>query len=208
MAEEIHGIQGAGIFNYASYMKGVQASLINVAGSMYGLQFGLINVSREIHGMPIGLINISRNGVVDAGTWYEYSDAYRLYLSFQSGTNYLYTLFYWGNSVDGFFQKPDNMAWGMHIGSRIPLGFLEFDIDAGLKQSYRDTQSYDSDEFTAVPSARAIVAIKGIGIYWGVTIDFSYPGHKASSLYSGKYFDIGSGGDSRGYYKYVFGIRI
>ncbi|MBF9018863.1 MULTISPECIES: LA_2272 family surface repeat-containing protein [unclassified Oceanispirochaeta] len=208
MAEEIHGIQGAGIFNYASYMKGVQASLVNVAGSMYGLQIGLINISREIHGMPIGLINISRNGVVDVGTWYEYSDAYRLYLSFQSGTNFLFTLFYWGNSVDGFFKKPDNMAWGMHIGSRIPLGFLEFDIDAGLKQSYKDTQRYDTGDFTAVPSTRAIVAIKRIGIYWGVTMDFSYPGHNDSSLYSGKSFDIGSSGDSKGYYKYVFGIRI
>ncbi|MDC7232600.1 MAG: caspase family protein [Spirochaetales bacterium] len=209
MADEIHGVQVSGIFNHASYMKGVQGSLVNVAGSMYGLQIGLINVSREIHGMPIGLVNISRNGIVDVGTWYEYSDDYRLYMSFQSGTNYLYTLFYWGNSTNGFFEKPDNMAWGMHIGSRIPLGFLEFDLDAGIKQSYKDMQTYsNSDECFVVPSARALVALKRIGIFWGVTMDFSYPGHPGSSLFTGDSFKVGSDSESRAYYNYVFGIRI
>ena len=206
VAGEIHGIQGAGLFNSAGYMKGVQASLINRAVSMHGLQVGLINVSREIRGVPVGLINISRNGIVDFGGWYEYSDDNRIFLSFQSGTRWLYTMFYWGNTIDGFFSSPDNMAWGVSLGTRIPLGFLEFDLDAGFRQSYRDQIDYNS--FTAIPSARAIVALKGIGLFWGVTMDFEIPGIRASSLHTGPSTDFGSGGDVKGYYNYIFGIRL
>ncbi|MDC7239458.1 MAG: caspase family protein, partial [Spirochaetales bacterium] len=206
IAGELHGVQAAGLFNHSRYMKGVQAAPLNIAGTMNGLQVGLINVAKEMRGVPVGLINISRNGVVDFGGWYEYSDDYRMYLSFQSGTNHLYTMFYWGNTFSGYFENPDNMAWGVHIGSRIPFGFLEFDIDAGFKQSYRDLK--DSSSFTAVPSARAIVAMKGIGIFWGATMDFKVPGWNDSSLHTGPSVDFGSGGEVLGFYNFIFGIRI
>lgn len=208
IAKEINGIQAAGIFNSASYIQGIQASMVNTADTVKGVQLGLINVSKEMHGLPIGLINISRNGIVDTGVWYEYSDSNRIYISFQSGTRYLYTLFYWGNTIQEYFQNVENMAWGVHMGSRIPLGFLEIDIDAGIKQSYQDQKRDGFDRFSGVPSARAVVALKGLGIYWGVTMDIKHPYQTESNLFEGASFTMGRNNEVEAYYRYVFGIRL
>jgi len=207
IAGELQGIQGAGLFNYASYMKGVQASVVNVAGTAHGIQIGVVNVTREMYGLPIGLINISRNGVVDIGAWYEYSEDHRLYLSFQSGTRSLYTLFYWGNTRDNYFSDPENSAWGMHLGTRIPFGILDLELDAGMKQSYQDSITY-KNSFSAVPSARALVSLRGLGLFWGVTMDLQYPGQHESSLMTGECWDFGEKGNYAGYYRYVFGLRM
>jgi len=207
IAGELRGIQGAGIFNYASYMQGLQISLVNVAGTAHGVQVGLVNVTREMYGLPIGLINLSRNGVVDVGAWYEYGEDHRLYLSFQSGTRRLYTLFYWGNTTDNYFRDPVNSAWGLHLGTRTSLLFLDLEVDAGFKQSYKDMEN-NKNTFNAVPSARALVSIPGFGLYWGVTMDLQYPGHHDSSLFTGSNWDFGSKGDFIGYFHYVLGFRI
>jgi hypothetical protein len=207
IAGELKGIQGAGLFNFASYMQGLQVSVVNRAEIAHGVQIGLVNVSREMYGLPVGLINLSRNGIVDIGAWYEYSDDYRLFLSFESGTRSLYTLFYWGNTMDGYFENPENMAWGIHLGTRIPFGILDIELDGGIKQSYKDLIA-DSSTFNSVPSARALVSLKGLGIFWGVTMDLQIPGQSESSLFTGKTFDFGSEGGFTGHYKFVFGIRI
>ncbi|MDA3958091.1 caspase family protein [Oceanispirochaeta sp.] len=207
IAGEINGVQAAGVFNYSSYMQGLQASVVNVAGTSMGTQVGIVNVAREMHGLPIGLVNISRNGIVDAGVWYEYSDDYRIYTSFQSGTRALYTLFYFGNTKEAYLEDPENMVWGIHLGTRVPFGPLDIELDGGLKQSYQDSQRY-KNSYSSVPSARALVALKGLGIYWGVTMDFQYPGQLESSLFTGDCVDFGSNGSFKGYYRYVFGIRI
>ncbi len=205
-AGELKGMQAAGIYNYSSYIEGAQISTINIAGTMRGLQIGLLNISREVYGLPIGLVNLSRNGIVDLGVWYEYQEDTRLYTAFQSGTNYFYTLYYFGNSIKDFNENPEDMVWGFHIGSRIDLGAFFVDLDGGMKQSYRDLKA--NPDFSAVPSARAIAGLKGLGLFWGVTLDFSYPDAPPSSLYSGSWFDLGGNRDFRTYYRYVFGIKI
>ena len=206
IAGELKGIQTAGIFNTSSYLEGVQISLVNLCGTMRGLQLGLVNISREVHGLPVGLINLSRNGIVDVGFWFEYQEDYRLYSSFQSGTNYFYTLYYFGNSTKDYFQDPENMVWGFHIGSRLELGPLAVDLDAGAKQSYRDIK--DSGGFQTIPSARALIALKGIGIFWGITMNLAYPEAPDSSLYEGQSFLLFGRDDYRAYYNYILGIRF
>ena len=204
IAGELKGIQVAGLFNFGSYMHGIQASVLNVAGTMRGLQIGLLNINREVYGLPVGFINLSRNGIVDTGLWYEYQDDHRVYTSFQSGTNYFYTLYYFGNKQKDYLENQDDMVWGFHMGSRISFGPFEIDLDGGAKQSYKDLKD---DNNISVPSARAIVALKGLGLFWGVTMDIQYPG-ATSSLYTGEKFNILGNKDYQAYYRYVFGFRI
>ncbi len=98
------------------------------------------------------------------------------------------------------------MAWGIHLGSRLTLGFLALDLDAGIKQSYQDLQ--ENDPCYGVPSARATLGFKDFGFYWGVSSDFSFPGYRDSSLYTGPFCDFGSDGRIKGYYRYIIGFRI
>ena len=205
-AGELKGLQAAGIYNYSSYIEGAQISPLNIAGTMRGLQIGILNISREVYGFPIGFVSLSRNGIVDLGFWYEYQESNRIYTAFQSGTNYFYTLYYFGNSARGYNQDPENMVWGFHIGSRLDLGFFFVDLDGGMKQSYQDV--HETGEFRAVPSARAIAGLKGLGLFWGVTMDFTYPEAPVSFLYEGKSFNLAGSRDFKSYYRYVFGIKF
>jgi len=206
IAGELKGVQAGGIFNYSSYVEGAQMSLLNVAGTVKGVQIGLLNISREIYGVPIGFINLSRNGIVDLSTWYEYSGSYRLYTGFQSGSKYFYTLYYVGNSTSDFFTAADNLVWGFHIGGRLTLGFLEVDLDGGIKQSHRDMMN--NEYCPVVPSFRGLVALKGLGLFWGVTMDLEYPGAAPSSLYTGDWFALNGDQSWRSYYRFIVGFRI
>ena len=204
IAGELKGIQASGLFNYGSYMHGVQVSTLNMAGTMRGLQVGFLNINREVYGLPVGFINLSRNGIVDTGVWYEYQEDHRVYTSFQSGTNYFYTLYYFGNKRKDYLDNQEDMVWGFHLGSRISFGPFDIDLDAGSKQSYLDISE---GRGVPIPSARAIIALKGFGLFWGVTMDIQYPG-AASSLYTGEKFNILGNKDYPAYYRYVFGFRI
>ncbi len=204
IAGELKGIQAASLFNYGSYMHGLQASLLNVTGTMRGLQIGLLNINREVYGLPIGFVSLSRNGIVDTGVWYEYEDDHRVYTSFQSGTNYFYTLYYFGNKQKDYLESQEDMVWGFHLGSRISFGPFDIDLDGGAKQCYKDLSE---DHNFSVPSARVIIALKGFGLFWGVTMDIQYPG-ATSALYTGEKFSFLGNRDYPAYYRYVFGFRI
>jgi hypothetical protein len=204
IAGELNGMQIAGVFNQSSYMHGMQLSLLNIAGTMRGVQLGLVNISREAYGLPIGLINLSRNGIVDTGVWYEYSDDNRLYTSFQSGTNYFYTLYYFGNKAGQFFEDSEKMVWGFHVGNRFEFSIFEVDLDGGLKQAYKDI----SDESYPVPSVRALIALKGLGAFWGITADLQFPKSPDSRLYTGDSVNLFGIEGINAYYRYIFGIRL
>ena len=204
-AGELKGFQASGIYNYSSYIEGTQVSVLNVAGTMRGLQIGVLNISREIYGLPLGLINLSRNGIVDMGFWFEYQEDKRIYTAFQSGTNYFYTLYYYGNTSGNYTEDTENMVWGFHIGSRLDLGPFFVDLDGGMKQSYTDV--VELKNYTSVPSARALIGLDGIGLFWGVTMDFTYPHASESSMYTGKSFNLFSE-DFKAYYHYVVGIKF
>jgi hypothetical protein len=207
IAGEMKGVQGAGIFNYTSYIEGAQASLVNIAGTVNGLQVGLVNISRELDGVAIGLINLSRNGIVDGGLWYEYSGQERVYAFFQSGNEHFYTLFFVGNSTDNLLNSSENLVWGGHIGSRMNWGPFEIDLDFGTKASFADIQAgYDRSGF--IPSGRAVVALQGLGLFWGVNGVLKSPMRSESSLFTGESWDFDEKGEYKFYKNFLVGVRF
>jgi hypothetical protein len=185
IAGELEGAQIAGLYNSTDYINGLQLGLINRAGTMKGLQLGVVNISNEMNGAALGLVNLSKNGIVDGGFWFEADDVARLYTFFQSGTPRFYTLYFMGNEMDHYLRSTDELVLGAHLGSRLSLGNFNFDIDGGLRTSYRDLEEYGDEELAFLPSFRAVCALEGLGFFCGVSAVSSYPGA----------FDYSLGGD-------------
>ena len=208
IAGEMEGAQIAGVFNSTDYLDGAQISLFNRAGSMNGFQLGLVNVARELDGVAVGLINLSRNGIVDVGAWYEYSGDKNFYTFFQSGCPYFYTLYFVGNDFNNYFEATDDLVCGAHIGSRLSLGPFNIDIDGGIRSSHRDREAYGDSQCFVVPSGRAVAALKGLGIFWGVSFVTTYPGAPESSLYGGDSFLFMGDEDYEVFPDFIVGLRF
>ncbi|MDC7224683.1 MAG: caspase family protein [Spirochaetales bacterium] len=209
IAGEIEGVQIASTFNSTEYLDGFQLGVVNRAKTMNGVQLGIVNVSREMDGVAIGLINLSRNGIVDTGAWYERGEENHFYTFFQSGNRYFYTLYYVGNSGEEFLTSTDDLTWGMHVGSRLTLGPLELDLDGGVKTSYPDqVDQIENDSVIFVPSARAVVALKGLGFFGGFSMVMSYPGAGDSTLYEGKGINLMGIEDLTIYPHMILGYRF
>lgn len=207
IAGELRGFQAAGLFNKTNYLEGTQVAVVNRAKTMNGLQLGLINSARELDGVAIGLLNFSRNGIVDSGVWYEYEGDKRLYSYFQSGNNKFYTLFFAGNNPDLYFEDWSDMVWGAHMGSRLEIGPFLADVDVGVRTSLKDFWS-NPETHWGVPSGRAVVSLKGLGLFWGISAVLQYPDGPSSSLYSGPYTQLGEEEGLGAYYNYIVGLRI
>ncbi|MBN2625198.1 MAG: caspase family protein [Spirochaetales bacterium] len=205
IAGEFEGVQAAGIFNASDYLNGMQLSLVNWAGTMNGLQVGLVNVSREMDGLALGLVNLSRNGIVEMGAWYEYDGSGKFYPYFQSGSRYFYTLYFVGNKFPD--HSLDDFVYGAHAGFRLGLGPFNLDIEGGVRQDLGDRGDQEWTS-TVVPSGRAVIALKGLGLYWGVSAVLEYPDGPSSVLYDGSYNELFGEKGLNLYPDFIAGIRL
>ncbi len=205
IAGELEGFQAAGLFNSTDYLDGMQISLVNKAGTVDGFQLGLVNIAREMDGLAVGLINISRNGIVDLGAWYDSGDG-KMYTFFQSGSPYFYTLYFIGNEFPDHSER--ETVWGAHAGCRLGLGPLEIDLDGGFRSAWQDVMDSGADTPYLLPSGRAVIAFKGLGLFCGFSAVMSFPGSYESTLYDGDSFALFGNEDYHIYPDFIIGLRI
>lgn len=197
IADRMDGFQGAGIFNIADEMQGVQiAGVLNVAGKAKGTMIGLINVADELDGVAIGLVNILGNGIHDIAVDYQF-DSGRSYVTYRSGTPFLYAAFSAGQNWNDFLRNTRGLTLGTAIGHRVRFLFLTADLELGvetpvdplaLDRIYRELVSinlrnFDPRRFAALAASfetfgtlRASFGFgnrKGFGPYLGIKADFA-----------------------------------
>lgn len=149
MAEHVFGVQAAGVFNMANRVEGVMAAgvfniagdveglmtagIFNIAGNVEGVMLGWINVADSVDGATIGLLNFVENGVGDLSAEYQLETGLA-YLVWRGGSPSFYTSFYAGADGEALLDgRLVNPSFGLGIGSRTTLAFLELDTELCLE---------------------------------------------------------------------------
>lgn len=141
VSEDFRGLQAAGVINVAESVDGAQiGGVINVAESGKNFQLGVINIVAGDSGdsTPLGLINFYEDGIFDISCWMDSSD--RIYQSFKSGSNNLYTEFYTG-SMDWDFTTVEDRVIGTALGFR--KGERNLHIDSTVGAMFMFDQGYN-----------------------------------------------------------------
>jgi len=118
---EINGAQIGFINTAINEMKGAQAGFINTARKgIKGTQIGFFNYAESIEGIPIGFMSIVKNGGYKA-VEYSFSEFHTYNIGFKTGIDKLYTAFFAAYNQTEEFEL-DNLAFGVGIGSILPIG--------------------------------------------------------------------------------------
>lgn len=151
--DNVEGVQISGLLNMAGSLQGAQISclgnitrgdvdglqispLFNYAkGNVNGMQIGLVNIGNDIKGLPVGLINLYKEGITTIGFWQEIDGGDQVYYSIMTGTNWLYSHFFFGGSKADFWDQPESSAFGAGLGLRTPL-FAGFSLDTDFNLKF------------------------------------------------------------------------
>ena len=144
----INGIQVAGIFNTADELRGLQtAGIVNINHGGSGAMVGLINISdAEESIVPFGLVNIMKNGILHPSIFID--DMLFTNIGFRSGTKHFYSLVSTGVGGDYFYNRAEDTyfstRWGFGFEIPIHKAFINIDITSG--NIYNLTKDYDGDD--------------------------------------------------------------
>lgn len=139
-ADDVFGLQFAGIVNSSRTLSGVQVGLVNVSGDVAGAQVGLINIGSTVRGTQLGLLNFAtRMKGVPLGlasfeegapfhleTWA--SDIQLLNVGVKFGGKSTYTTLLAGMGPDARLQR---YSLGLGFGGHLSLGryfWMEMDM--------------------------------------------------------------------------------
>lgn len=136
---EVRGLQTALFLNLADLAVGAQLGAVNHSDSLVGAQLGLVNIAGEVRGTQLGLINIARRVTgaqlglfswVDDGIHHlevGASSDHALTVGWRIGNRYLHTAV----TLDALAWTGDECRLTLAVGTRIPAGPLDLDIDLG-----------------------------------------------------------------------------
>ncbi|MCX7025180.1 MAG: hypothetical protein NT080_11260 [Spirochaetes bacterium] len=135
IAENVQGFQVAGVLNAAGKTDGIQVSgVVNIAETNSGAMIGLVNVAERADGLVLGLVNVVGNGIYSGIAWYEF-DSRMCYGGIQTGTPFLYGVYYAGALRDDLFERAESFVAGMAIGHRFGDRGSYIDLDVGCESN-------------------------------------------------------------------------
>lgn len=159
VANDVSGLQAAGILNLAGRLSGLQVALVNVAGDVDGVQVGLVNIARkvrggtvgvvtvadDIDGVPLAPIAVTKSGGVHPELWAASSGLANAGIRFS--TRSTYTVFF------GAYHRAfdlDFYGGGLAIGGRVQLGAgFHADVDLGGTYLIAPKNSFDSAQLSS-----------------------------------------------------------
>jgi hypothetical protein len=209
---DVRGIQLAGVFNYATSLRGVQVGVanaasemaglqvgvVNVGGAARGLQVGVVNVASSLAGLPLGLVNVIGDGLLLVSVGWD--DKGYATLEFASGKG-LYTVLAAGALLSpqaGAVAVSTMVGMGVHL----PIGPFYVEAEVGARNAFGvpPTGSFVLTDLVPFPSARAragILFFNSVGAYVGYAVDGypGFPGEPANTLaHTGRVLSVNVGG--------------
>ena len=181
-ADEVKGIQSAGVLCWAERLDGCQIGIFNVAGSGNGCQIGVFNFSDDPEIRSVGLFNFHRDSRMEVLLFAD--SAYGAGAAFLCGLGSFYSCYSAG--LAGIFGQAEasdlSLVTSLTAGMRFAAGIFFADAGAGILQQYRESKEPDISALVRVKAGVRLFDL--VSLFAGASLSAGAEARPSSALFA------------------------